>query len=311
MSRTIRAVGVCLALAVVAACGNPITYPAAPPALSGQPAGTVVVPAGTDFAAAVERLQTAITSGGGTVAAVVDNAADARSAGVEIPANTVVIGGSPAANAPLVRVDQRAALNLPERYLVRQDESGAVEITYNGADFVAALSGVTTPEARAPLRDSIAAVAGQAGPVATAPVAAPLVGVAPGGAVITVFGSADVRVTVDRLRRNAGKAPNRAVAVIDMAGNSGGSEPPLRPTSLVLVSTPEVEGPLLAAAPSFGLELPMRFVVWDDEQNRTQIGYQDVARLAARHGIPAGDPGIARLTTDADRLARLAAGIIE
>lgn len=310
-TRTIRMLGVGLAVMLAVACGNSAVLPEAPPTLAGQPAGSVVVPAGTDAAAAVQRLQDAITAGGGTVAAVVDHAADAKAAGVEIPTDTVVIGGPAAAQLPLLRIDQRAAAHLPERYLVRQGGDGAVTITYNGAAFVAAVSGVVVDDARTPLMDSSSAVAVQAGPVAAAPIAAPLVGVGPADNFLAFFGSADVPVTVDRLRRNADRAPSRTVAVVDLAAGSADPGPAIRPTTLVLVSTPAVEAPLIAMAPSFGLELPMRYVVWLDDQNRTQIGYPDVGRLAARHGIPDGDPNVARMAVAADRLARLAAGTVQ
>jgi uncharacterized protein (DUF302 family) len=271
----------------------------------------VLLPAGTDPAQIVQRLQDAITAGGGRVAAVVDHAAGARAAGVEIPSNIVVIGGAPAAQVPLVRADQRAAANLPQRYQVRQGGDGSVSLFYDGADYVAAVSGVVVPEARLALRDASAAVAGQAVPGVTPPPPAALLGVTPANYLLTVFGSADVPVTVERLRRNADRGASRSVGIVDMAAGSADPGPAVRPTSVVLVSTPPAEAPLLAAAPSFGLDLPMRFVVWIDDQNRTQIGYPDVRRLAARHGVRADDPNIVRLAADADRLARLAAGLIQ
>jgi uncharacterized protein (DUF302 family) len=313
-SVSIRSMSAALALAFVAgACSNADVADAPPvsAAAPGQPAGSVLLPAGTDPAQIVQRLQDAITAGGGSVAAVVDHAAGARAAGVEIPSNIVVIGGAPAAQVPLVRADQRAAANLPQRYQVRQGGDGSVSLFYDGADYVAAVSGVVVPEARPALRDASAAVAGQAVPGVTPPPPAALLGVTPANYLLTVFGSADVPVTVERLRRNADRGASRSVGIVDMAAGSADPGPAVRPTSVVLVSTPPAEAPLLAAAPSFGLDLPMRFVVWIDDQNRTQIGYPDVRRLAARHGVRADDPNIVRLAADADRLARLAAGLIQ
>ncbi len=310
MSRTVRMLGVGMAVVFGAtACGNSVVLPPAPPAMSGQPAGSVVVPAGADAAAAVQRLQKAIAAGGGAVAAIVDHSADASASGAEIPPNIVVIGGPAASRLPLLRIDQRAAADLPERYLVSQRRDGTVSITYNGADFIAAASGVTADDARTALKHSSSAVAVLAGPVAAAPIAAPLIGVSPVGNFLAAFADSDLQVTVERLRRDADRAPNRTVAVIDMAAGSADPGPAIRPTTLVLVSTPDVEARLIAATPSFGLELPMRFVVWLDGQNRTQVGYPDVGKLAQRHGIPDGDPDIALLAMNADRLARLAAGI--
>ena len=75
----------------------------------------------------------------------------------------------------------------------------------------------------------------------------------------------------------------------DLATGSGASGPALRATTSVLLSAPEYTTPLVAAAPTFGLELPLRFVIWLDDKNVTQVGYVDVGVLAARHGLKADD----------------------
>jgi uncharacterized protein (DUF302 family) len=316
MSRTIRTLSaVALLVCTVAACGGSAEAAKeralAPPAIPGQPAGTVVIPAGSDAAAAVKRVQDAIAAGGGKVAATVDHTADAKAAGVVIPADTVVIGGSPAGQTPMLRFDQRAGANLPERYLVRQGSDGAVTITYDGAEYISAVSGVTDPAASTALSSEIAAVGDQAGPASGTRLASPLIGVSPSNYLLTVFGSADVATTVTRLRTNANRGATKVVADVDLAAGTANPGPALRPTSVVLVGEAAAEAPLIAAAPSFGLEMPMRFVVWLDAQNRTTIGYPDVRRLATRHGIPADDPNVVRLATDADRISKLAAGTVQ
>ena len=55
---------------------------------------------------------------------------------------------------PLLRVDQRAAANLPQHYLVRQAADGSVTVTMNSADYLAAVSKVTSPAAGTALHDS-------------------------------------------------------------------------------------------------------------------------------------------------------------
>lgn len=148
-----------------------------------------------------------------------------------------------------------------------------------------------------------------------------------------MFGSVSVSATVDRLRRNPDRPPSRSVAAVDLTAGSAdpaaGGQPaaspnpaaspspaptaaapgpagpavpvPLRPTVVVLVSTPESEAPPLAAAPSLGLDLPLRFVVWLDDQQRTQIGYPDPRAIASSHGIAADNPSVIRWATNANR----------
>lgn len=308
-----RAPRVLAALAAVVAvtsagCGTgDSVYDLAPPARPGQPAGTAIVPSGADLAATVARVQDAITKAGGTVTVVVDHAADAKSAGVDLPPSRLVIGGSAKAQLPLLRVDQGSGANLPTRYLVRQAAGGGVTITYDSGDYVAAVSGIGNPGVSRGLRTEIETVAKAGAGVTALPTAAPLVGVTPTGYLVVTPGRSAVAATVARIRANVG-VPSKLVATIDLAAGSADPGPALRDTTELLVSTPEAEAPLIAAAPSFGLEMPMRFVVWDDDKGVTQIAYPDVKVLAARHGLPVTDPNVVRLAADADRLAKLAAG---
>src|SRR3954451_24568046 len=106
--------------------GEEVTSLAPPPVAAGHPPGTVTLPVGSDVPAEVKKLQDAITAGGGTVLATIDNTADADLLGVTIPPNTVVVGGPPAAGLPMLRGNQQAAAALPGRYLVTQDAVGAV-----------------------------------------------------------------------------------------------------------------------------------------------------------------------------------------
>ncbi|WP_298800249.1 DUF302 domain-containing protein [Pseudonocardia sp. 73-21] len=309
--RTPRVVVVLAAVAVSlvpAACGTgDSVYDLAPPARPGRPAGTVLVASGADLAATVTRVQDAITKAGGTVTVVVDHAADAKTAGVDLPPSRLVIGGSATAQDPLLRVNQGAGANLPTRYLVRQAAGGAVTITYDSSDYVAAVSGIGNPGVSRVLQTEIDTVAAAGAGVTVLPMAAPLVGVTPTGYLVTTAGRSAVAATVTRITANV-DGPSKLVATIDLAAGSATTGPALRDTTELLVSTPAAEAPLIAAAPSFGLEMPMRFVVWDDDKGVTQIAYPDVKVLAARHGLPVADPNVVRLAADADRLAKLAAG---
>lgn len=311
----VRAAGLVLLLSVGAtACGNlgggagTQLKPALQP---GEPAGTVTVVGNGDPAQLVQRLQDGITAAGGTVLAVVDHAATAQAAGIQIPPNTVVIGGTAAADLALVALDQRAGANLPPPYQVRRDAAGQTVLSYDSPEYLAAVSNVSAAEARVPLAQSSAAIVGQAAPGAQPGEPAPLIGVTPVDYLLTVFGSRDVAGTVALLQRAAGRNGNRFIATADFVGEGAPDPTGTRPTSVVLVSRPAAEAPLLAAAPSIGLDLPMRFVIWIDDQARTIIGYPDIRRIAVRHGIPADDPNIVALAAAADQLGQQAAGNLQ
>jgi len=287
--------------------GEEVTSLAPPPAAAGHPPGTVTLPIGSDVPTEVKKLQDAITAGGGTVAATVDNTADADLLGVTIPPNTVVVGGPPAAGLPMLRSNQQAAAALPGRYLVTQDAGGAVKLVYNGPDYVAVVAGAVDPAVSTPFAQSVTQVADTAAGTSGTPKSAPLIGVSPTGFLRVADSNTTVPIAVTRVTV---AATNREVVVAtqDLATGSGASGPALRATQSVLLSAPEFTTPLVAAAPTFGLELPLRFVIWLNDKNVTQVGYVDVGVLAARHGLKADDPNVVKLAAECDRIAKIVAG---
>jgi uncharacterized protein (DUF302 family) len=317
----LRTAGAALALTLTAsACadlgggaGAPLPQALAP----GQAPGTVVVATNGDPAQLVKGLQDAITGNGGEVAAVVDHAANAQAVGVQIPPNTVVIGGPPAADLGLVQVEQTAGASLPPPYQVRQDNTGKTVLSYDSAEYLAAIGHVPNAAAQAGLATAASAILKQVLPGAPAASGAPLIGVTPVDYLLSIFGSTTVAGTVDLLKRNGARPGDKFVAAVDFVADTaprGGKNVPAAPgatraTSVVLISRPAAEAPLIKAAPSIGLDLPLRFVVFVDDQNRTKISYPDVRRIAVRHGIAADDPNVVALAAEADKLGRLGAGV--
>ena len=290
------------------AVGEEVTTLAPPPPAAGHPPGTATLPMGTEMGVAIKKVQDAITANGGTVIATVDNAAEATAVGATMPANTVVIGGPPAVGLPMLRTNQQAAAALPERYLVHQTAAGSVQLVYNAPDYVAVVSGVVDLAASSPFAQSVTKVADQSTGTTGDQKSAPLIGVSPTGFLKVAESNASVPVTLARLTTEVKSAAETVVATQDLATGSGASGRALRATTAVLVSAPLLTAPVVAAAPTFGLELPLRFVVWLDDKNVTQVGYVDVGVLAARHGLKADDPNVVKLAAECDRLAKTATG---
>jgi uncharacterized protein (DUF302 family) len=170
------------------------------------------------------------------------------------------------------------------------------------------VSGVVDMAATSPFAQSVTQIADQSAGTTGSPKSAPLIGVSPTGFLKIAESNASVPVTLPRLTTEVKAAAETVVATQDLATGSGASGPALRATTAVLVSAPEFTAPVVAAAPTFGLELPLRFVVWLDDKNVTQVGHVDVGVLAARHGLKADDPNVVKLAAECDRLAKTATG---
>jgi uncharacterized protein (DUF302 family) len=69
----------------------------------------------------VAKLSSAIEGAGASVAAVVDHAAGAKKAGMELPPTTLVIFGNPKLGTPLMQENRQVGIDLPMRVLVWQD----------------------------------------------------------------------------------------------------------------------------------------------------------------------------------------------
>jgi uncharacterized protein (DUF302 family) len=96
----------------------------APPDLETVPSALGV----TDAVAAIEH---AVTSAGMKIFAKIDQAAEARSAGLTMRAAVVVFFGNPKAGTPLMVARPTVAIDLPLKTLVWEDESGATRVTLN------------------------------------------------------------------------------------------------------------------------------------------------------------------------------------
>ena len=105
-------------------------------------------------AATVAELTSMITAKGMRLFAVIDQAAEARQAGLTLRETTLVIFGSPQAGTPVMAASPLAALDLPLKVLIWADE-GQTKVSYYAPAALAAshhltasLAGVTPSPTR-------------------------------------------------------------------------------------------------------------------------------------------------------------------
>src|SRR5262245_6748097 len=60
---------------------------------------------------------------------------------------------------------------------------------------------------------------------------------------------------------------------------------PLRPNDLLIFGNAKVGTPLMQAAQTIGIDLPLKVLVWQDADGGTWLSYNDPAWLAKRHGL--------------------------
>lgn len=95
----------------------------------------------------------------------------------------------------------------------------------------------------------------------------------------------DVERTLDRFEEAAGARDLRIFARIDHAEGAARVDESLRPTVVVIFGSAKIGTQLLQSSQTVGIDLPLKLLVWQDDQGQTWIAYNDPEHLARRHGI--------------------------
>lgn len=62
----------------------------------------------------------------------------------------------------------------------------------------------------------------------------------------------------------------------------------MHPTKLLIFGSPQAGTPLMLAAPSIAIDLPLKILVWEDGEGKVWISYNSPEYLRARHRLLAG-----------------------
>jgi uncharacterized protein (DUF302 family) len=92
--------------------------------------------------------------------------------------------------------------------------------------------------------------------------------------------------TVQKLK---GILQTKGVALFALIDHSGEAEKvgmKMSPTKLLIFGNPKGGTPLMLAAPSTAIDLPLKILVWEDSQNKVWISYNSSEYLQKRHGFP-------------------------
>ena len=95
-----------------------------------------------------------------------------------------------------------------------------------------------------------------------------------------------VDVTVDRLKNMLQSKGITLFALIDHSGEAAKVGMKMPPTKLLIFGSPKAGTPLMLAAPSIAIDLPLKILVWEDDQGKIWLSYNSPEYLQKRHGLP-------------------------
>ena len=93
--------------------------------------------------------------------------------------------------------------------------------------------------------------------------------------------------TIKRLQGAFGAKGLQVFAVVDHSGEAEKVGLKMRPTKVLIFGSPKAGTPLMVAAPSLAIDLPLKALVAEDAMGKVSVTYNDPEYLRERHGVPA------------------------
>src|ERR1700678_258584 len=102
--------------------------------------------------------------------------------------------------------------------------------------------------------------------------------------IIEIPSNQSVDETVEKLKGILQSKGVTLFAIIDHSGEAEKAGMKMPPTKLLIFGNPKAGTPLMLAAPSIAIDLPLKILVWEDSGGKVWVSYNDPEYLKERHG---------------------------
>ena len=107
-----------------------------------------------------------------------------------------------------------------------------------------------------------------------------------GEGIINAPSNHSVDQTVEKLKGILQAKGVTLFALVDHSGEAERVGIKMRPTKLLIFGSPKAGTPLMLATPSIAIDLPLKILVWEDNQGKVWVSYNSTDYLQERHGVP-------------------------
>ena len=115
-----------------------------------------------------------------------------------------------------------------------------------------------------------------------------------------------VDATMARLEQTVTAKGFRVFAKVDHAAGAAGVRMTLRPTQLLIFGNPKGGTVLMQQAQSVGIDLTIKYLVWEDADGKVWVGWNAPSHLAERHGLSMEIPVFGKMTNALAGMAKAA-----
>jgi len=110
----------------------------------------------------------------------------------------------------------------------------------------------------------------------------------PDSGIVTLRSGHSVDQTVGKIEATLQANGVKLFALVDHSGEAAQVGLSMPPTKLLIFGHPKAGTPLMVAAPSVAIDLPLKILVAEDGQGQVWISYNSPSYLQARHNLPEG-----------------------
>ena len=107
-----------------------------------------------------------------------------------------------------------------------------------------------------------------------------------GSGLIDIRSSHSVDETVEKLKGILQSNGVTLFALVDHSGEAAKAGMKMPPTKLLIFGNPKAGTPVMLAAPSSAIDLPLKILIWEDAQGKVWVTYNSLAYLQERHNLP-------------------------
>jgi uncharacterized protein (DUF302 family) len=106
------------------------------------------------------------------------------------------------------------------------------------------------------------------------------------GGMISIPCKRSVDETVERLKQILQTNGITLFLLMDHSGEAQKLGISMAPTKLLIFGSPRAGTPLMLAAPSIAIDLPLKILVWEDAEGLVWLAYNSPSYLQRRHSLP-------------------------
>jgi uncharacterized protein (DUF302 family) len=104
--------------------------------------------------------------------------------------------------------------------------------------------------------------------------------------IVNISSNHSVAESIDRLESLVSSKQLTVFARIDFGGDAAKAGLTMPPTQMLIFGNPRAGTPLMLAAPSVALDLPLKALAWQDSNGQVWLSYNAPEYLKDRHGVP-------------------------